>query len=92
MIGGDNIGCCDEQWPTHLWKDVQNAMQGRNTYMSTPMEELDIGHDLPLDQGSLYANMRLEKSNSSANETLPKLPQVLGDHEANFKIKTLPYV
>ena len=30
----------NEKWPTYLWKDVQNAKQGSNTFFSTPIEEL----------------------------------------------------
>ena len=56
------------------------------------MEELELGHELPLDQGSLYRVMGSVKLESSAYETLAKLQQFLGDHEANSKIKRLPSV
>ena len=82
----------NEQWPTYLWEDVHNAKQGSNTYVSAPMEELELGHELPLDQESLYGVMRLVKSESSANETLAELLHFLGDYEANSKIKRLPSV
>ena len=39
------------------------------------MEELKLGHELPLDQGSFYGAMRSVKSKSSADETLARLPQ-----------------
>ena len=70
-------------------EDVHNAKQGSNIYVSAPMEELELGHELPLDQESLYGVMGLVKLDSSANKTLAKLPQFLGDHEANSKIKRL---
>ena len=56
------------------------------------MEELELVHELPLDQGSLYGVMGSMKLELSADETLVELPQFLGDHEANSKIKRLPYV
>ena len=39
----------NEQWPTYLWEDVQNAKHGSNTFFLAPMEELELGHELPLD-------------------------------------------
>ena len=47
----------NEQWPTYLWEDVHNAKQGSNTYVLVPMEELELGHELPLDQESVYGVM-----------------------------------
>ena len=56
------------------------------------MKELELGHELPLDQESLCGVMGSMKLESSIDETLADLPQVLREHDANSDIKKLPFV
>ena len=81
------------EWPAHLWEQVRDAKQGSDTYVSAPIEELDMDQpQVHWDSKSWFGEIGSVPTEINEDKTLAELPSFMGEYEARSEIKKLPSI